>query len=591
MSDERKSLIMGFCGLLMIAIVLSVRNLYSFSWSDESFYMAGVHRLYLGGKPFVDEWHPTQFYTVLLLPFYSMYVKLSGGGYDGIYLWARYFYLFLAFSAAYYVFYVFSIKIKLKMRYCLLAGSLVMLYSRANIMGVSYYNVFFLSILTASMILIVVLLGSEEMSRTKCSVYGAMVGIFTGLGIVTIPTVMAPIGISFMVFLLYALFRREHSKRNLIVTGILAGLTLDAVTYLIFVFSRVSFWELMIHIGYVFHDKGHEMKSILEYLSFVGALVFGYGKYLIVFLIAAVCIRIIPCARKLRNALYFASVPVLMYSVYAYATSHMGSYIVFGLYGVFLLVLFIEKDWLRDRELEIEFCVLGISAGIMIVAFMLASSTNDPMSAGFVCLSFITLIVLNRKTLELKEKYGQMVCAVDIMILSCMLVMTGWVKVSSVYRDAPLSQMDTVLERGPAKGLITTAEHADQYNACMDAIDYINEIESGTDEKVSIIVSKLAPWMYVGMNIQNGAPVAWRVEINDERLEEYYDSHDINYLKYVLVLKEEYGGYIGAGNPEGTFLTPNENEISGWLGNILKKEYDIVNMRCGTLYVRNENDR
>lgn len=78
--NERKSLAVGFVSLFIIAVVLAIRNLYSFSWSDESFYLAEIHRLFLGGKPFVDEWHPTQFYAVLFLPFYNIYVKMKGGG-------------------------------------------------------------------------------------------------------------------------------------------------------------------------------------------------------------------------------------------------------------------------------------------------------------------------------------------------------------------------------------------------------------------------------------------------------------------------------------------------------------------------------
>lgn len=69
----------GFISLFSVAVVLAVRNLYSFSWNDEALYLAEIHRLLLGGKPFVDEWHPTQFYAVLFVPFYYTYVKLRGG--------------------------------------------------------------------------------------------------------------------------------------------------------------------------------------------------------------------------------------------------------------------------------------------------------------------------------------------------------------------------------------------------------------------------------------------------------------------------------------------------------------------------------
>lgn len=597
LNNERKSMFIGFCSLLMIAIVLSIRNLYSFSWSDESFYIAGVHRLFLGGKPFVDEWHSTQFYTVLLLPFYSIYVKLSGGGCEGIYLWARNFYLFLAFLVAYYVFYIFRVKARMKMQCCILAGGLVMLYSRANIMGISYHNFFCLSIITASMLLIKVFFDYEKMSRIECGIHSIMVGIFTGIGVITIPTALFMVGSLFIILIFFALFRRKNMGKIHIVIGVLSGMVLDVFGYFAFVLTRVSYRELVSHIGHLFQDSDHEAKSMIDYFSGLSSLICTYGKYIILFIIAAICIRIAAYIRKkyadlyIGNVLLFASIPVLIYSLYAYASSHMGTYIVFGLYGIFLFILFSEEGWMKDRKFVRMVSVLGIAAVIMIGAFMLASATSDPMSAGFVCISLITLILLDKKTPDLKQKYGRIAEITVTGILLGMFAMTGWVKLSTVYRDAPLSQMDTMLGRGPARGLITTAEHADQYNACMDAVDYINKAEKGTKENVSVMISKIAPWMYVGMNIQNGAPTAWKCGISDSKVEEYFFSHDINCLKYVLVLQEEYGGYIGAGNPEGTYLTPNENDISGWLGDILDKEYNAVDMECGTLYVRNGNGR
>ena len=46
---------------------------YSFCQSDESFYISHVKRLYEGNRLILDEWHPTQFYLPILLPFYAVF--------------------------------------------------------------------------------------------------------------------------------------------------------------------------------------------------------------------------------------------------------------------------------------------------------------------------------------------------------------------------------------------------------------------------------------------------------------------------------------------------------------------------------------
>lgn len=77
--NKKNGLLIGLIALLPIVVLLFVRNRYSFCWSDESFYIALVHRLYLNGKPFIDEWNPAQFYSVLFVPLYYIYANWGGG--------------------------------------------------------------------------------------------------------------------------------------------------------------------------------------------------------------------------------------------------------------------------------------------------------------------------------------------------------------------------------------------------------------------------------------------------------------------------------------------------------------------------------
>lgn len=89
---ERKkysgSNLFAYIVLTVIAGLLIIRCFYSFCWSDESFYLSLVHRFWIGDRPIIDEWSGTQFYTVILLPIYALYIKVVGSN-EGIFLFFR----------------------------------------------------------------------------------------------------------------------------------------------------------------------------------------------------------------------------------------------------------------------------------------------------------------------------------------------------------------------------------------------------------------------------------------------------------------------------------------------------------------------
>ena len=86
------------------SIVLLIRSFYSFSWSDESFYLTIVHRFWLGERIFQDEWYTTQLSTPLLLPFYSFFEWITGGN-EGIYLYYRIIYWGISTVTAFLIFF------------------------------------------------------------------------------------------------------------------------------------------------------------------------------------------------------------------------------------------------------------------------------------------------------------------------------------------------------------------------------------------------------------------------------------------------------------------------------------------------------
>jgi len=91
--------------LFLCAVGLAARGFFGFDWTDESFYLSLVHRLYQGDGPLVHEWHPAQGFSVLLLPLYAAYVKLHGST-GGVVLFFRLEYVLFSLATACVLFHV-----------------------------------------------------------------------------------------------------------------------------------------------------------------------------------------------------------------------------------------------------------------------------------------------------------------------------------------------------------------------------------------------------------------------------------------------------------------------------------------------------
>ena len=586
-----KEWVLGIIILSLLGVILALRNRFSFSWSDEAFYMAEVHRLYLGDKPLVDDWNPAQFYAVIIFPLYHLYVKWNGST-DGIYLWARNVYLLLSFGCAVIVFYIMRRRMKVGRCLGILAGGMIMLYSRANVGGLSYHNLFLCAYIMANMLLFhIISYKKEGIFNWKCKIYCLIVGALLGMAMITIPYLVLPVVIVYVILILMYKYFKSYFLILLLVGGGIAG---TGLAYLMFLFSRLSVYDLMDNVKFLFMEKDHGTRSLFMYLSSFWQLVYSYGKYLLGIILFCIIvngccllfrIKISQCKKEI---LYLVSGMVFMYNVYCYSSSHMSSYLIFGLFGIVLSMLLVrnnrnDRNYWRDYNLAWFY----VSAIVVIVTFSMASATSDPMTEGFVMFSLMTIVLISQINAEWKSRWDWIRKGINLLIIFLMLGMTMYIRIFSVYRDAPLEEMDSMIAEGPARGLITTRLHAQQYSECMEVLHYMNAFEENKAEN-AFWVTKLAPWMYVGTNLKSGAPSPWRHTIDDPLLTLYYETHDIMKLKYILVLKDEYGEFQVANNVEGTNLTPNENVKDGEIWEEILENYDLVKFKCGNLYIRRE---
>ena len=229
--------ILGIC-----SVFLFIRSFYSFSWSDESFYLTVAHRFWLGERIIADEWYTTQLSTPLLLPFYALYQWITGGN-EGVYLYFRLLYWGISTFTAFLTYFVLK---KQNSRIASLICALVyFLYSRANIGGMSYYNVTLTCVLLATLLLYNQIC-EQKFNKKKLF----LTGILLAFAVVNTPFLAA----AYVIIGAYLLGRKKYRSYFREILMVIVGTGMTAVIYIAYVLQKVSIDELLLNIPHILNE-------------------------------------------------------------------------------------------------------------------------------------------------------------------------------------------------------------------------------------------------------------------------------------------------------------------------------------------------
>ncbi|MBQ9664693.1 MAG: hypothetical protein IJV40_16220, partial [Oscillospiraceae bacterium] len=275
-------------------------------------------------------------------------------------------------------------------------------------------------------------------------------------------------------------------------------------------------------------------------------------------------------ARELIRLAKLTVIPAVMYSVYALFSPEStlkrkarGLHIYLWIQsGLLAISAYQTRNWIcgavyvpltvatfpiwimaiRKRQQKTAAClyVLGI---LYAMSYILTSNTGaDAGMVGF-CMSAAGGLWLCSNMLKetSREKSAEKTCrnrAVLIVLITIVLTPAFCQRVIGVYRDAPLTQLNTRLNDGPAKGLYTTPEHAEQYKMIYSSLKQFAENESTG----KILVSKNLPWAYVQLEkYENASFSSWRVYT--DIIKQYYSIHPENRADYICILEEHVAGW------------------------------------------------
>lgn len=556
------------CFFIACLFLVLLNNLfYGYGWTDESFYLSNVHRLYCGDRLFIDDWSPTQTYIPLLLPFYSLYLKINGTT-DGVYLFFRILTLLFQTVTACTAYRILS---KNNSRSVSLAFSaLLMVFARAGISGPSYYTLCLMNCALGVLLLYEVF---ENHGKQLLMVFA---GIFLALSVLCNPYLVLPY-IAFSLLALIIPRARKHWKLFLLCW---AGTAASAVLYIFLFVPLGSLGEFSRSLHYIFNDPAYGKGIVLtikKYIKMPRLLLFPYIiTYLpMIITLAVIKRRKTALSSDMHTALFILNTVLLAVNFFIVRITVEAAVMALFFYTILALASTRElapKQWYAEFRQETVYSIMpGLALSYF---FCLASDTGFGVCAIGIAFASFGLFSVIQKCYAFKKRF--------LIPLAMVLACTLCFRIALPYRDAPagfhllfiprLQKNAEKITSGSAKGLYTTKEHKKQYDLVFSTMQSLN-----CKDGDGLLISQLIPWAYIERKeLRCAAPTTWRLFPNDYRIEPYFtDFPEHRFPQFVLIVS-------GTIRDNGRI---NDNEGEPWLAEQLElRNYEKTEVPCGILY-------
>ncbi len=568
------------------AVLLILRGMMSFCWSDESLYFSTAYRLMMGDAPFVQEWYLTQLLSIMLIPL--MWVKSIFGGMTGVILFFRIAYVCGTVVASYGIY-------RMLRRTCrgiwpLMAGLTLLFYAHLNIATFSYYMVSVYSALLSAL-LTVDSTQDGRMSKVKL----ILAGFFCATLVLSMPTMAAVYVVAVVLCLII------YRGKSLPFIGYsFLGILIPAIPFTIYVLMKSPVQEIITAAPYILSDEEHASTTLyVTARTCLNNLTNAYGKYFYLYLgglllaVGYVLIQFLLVRRSRESAkmLSILKVPVILMNLVGFAgmcasSVHRTGYILvaLALFGLPLFLITEKKNW-----------SLLVPYGLgMIMAYSYTyTSSGAPLyteAIGFAVASVPAVIMIGDYGEELyrqqkKRSLGTISYACLVAICCAVLCIVIALRVASVYRDDRIMNLTVRITEGPAKGLYTSEKHFNDYNQVMESMKEINTLASEKGYQ-SILISKLLPFGYMCTDLSCAAPSSWRNSLDSPWLQSYYELHEDALPDLVFVLQEHFGSYETCGDVEAD-PNPNLNNMGDFMKEYLNEaDFAVRQLPAGVLYYR-----
>ncbi len=561
------------------------RAFYGFCWSDESFYISTCDRFYRGDSPLTGEWYRTQMSSIIMLPFYSAWMLVTGSN-TGIVLYFRLLYLALSFGAAILYYRI------LKKDYPVYAagGAALFILSFAHL-SMATFSYYMLSFLFASVALI--LIYDHKNSKSRGGLFAA--GVMTALSVMSMPA-FAAVYILIMIAVICMIIMNKNRKELIEVSVYTAvGIAAVAAVFLIWLLPRIDIEQLFLALPQIFSDSEHT-NTLGYYIRKPHRCmieVFGIYTWISYGLIGSAVIF-----QKILKRHPFCELAVLVDAV-LFVLMTVRSFGHTGYVSVAFFIFVIPVFFVSEKKNARLFTLFVIPAGLIALVYCFASSDFMyiiALGCAIASMAGICLLYDFAEGVRSQEDENTVTkrAAVFTVIGAavCMLAITFVLRITNVYRDAPLPRLTEKITSGVARGLYTTKEHLKQYE---DVYEVINEYCMDTEKfdvisgkaGGNVLFSKILPWGYAASGLSCGYPTTWRSTAYDEdQLEIYYEINKNSRPDVIIVLDSRYGSYDACGDVEDDH-EPNLDELpDSWKDYIKDNGLDEITVKCGKVYLR-----
>ncbi len=533
-------------GFMFLFFIVFLRHGLNAAFSDESYYFAMPYRFLQGDRMLVDEWYLTQFNSVLLMPVLKLFLALRGSA-DGLLLFFRC--LFLLFlSAIYWILYKETRALGLHAAVTVFLFCLTVPFT---VFSFSYYSV---ALYLYAVVCAVLFVRQKRLSAPTLILLGAVFSfaVFSEPGLLLAWLVLAALtavgavchrqGKAFLPQ--YAVFLNFRTLGLTAAGGAVCG---GGMLAYLAVKSGVS--AILRVLPSLLSDPEHIsplsklMKHILPFKTF-GAVPYGVCVF---FVLAAAVYRLLPRRSRAIKTVLFAGICVgvsLCMAVMLTESVHGGAEGLFTflllypyLFNVLGLAVFFLCEGKDPRTTPFLFA--GLCLGF--AADLFSEATFG--FGGTLVLFYLTDAVprflrelratsgpVGERSPARRETFTRAVSLAAAVLLTvssalwqaryCMGFASAQYerKAAEITGSADDAKADTKLERGPLRGLYTSAYLRRNYDAVLADLDVIGATCSGT-----LYIPDLSPYMYLSSPLRCGTlSVFFEGDYVYERQREYW---------------------------------------------------------------------
>ena len=533
---------------------------------DESFYLSIPYRLFQGDGLIVDEWHISQFNSVLLYCPLAIYIKATGST-DGIVLFFRILYcISIFFTAGFALFSLNNLGRKkyktIKKRrifYCfsLFAIIVFLSYIPATIPSMSYYAISIMGLID----LVCLLFCFDKHSLLRSITAGLVFGIM----VFAQPGCVIP-GLFYLIYTIIAAINSKFAKNKKSVknkteeykfrmTALLVSISFGLAIFIILC-CKNGFVNICTSIPNLFGDPDHNLfsgdGSIFNLPILYASAFYMYGTNNIYALVILTLLSAILYKFRDRTRpvflLVFAAILISIYiSAWRYVKSNDDISMLITrhsipLYfsGPFLLLI--------SPKVDKTFLKMWLTSFCFSVIFSISS--NIILCSGGLVAGMVSMLILGNMINDIAENEEKPLfkrAAVALLIISASVSVCFELQYFIYQEQNPTCEnilslsapekTDTVIESGPHKGIKTSERIAKQYDYLLKDIQTINDLSNKNEH---LLVAGLQPWLYLASDIKCSAFSSWLSLDHMQRLVAWWKLHpeqrpDYIYYSYVNI--------------------------------------------------------